>query len=535
MLRGVLVGGFWGLLVGVSVLAVASLMGQAPQVALAPPEAPVVEVPVGSGFDPTGVDSEVTVVPAQDTRPAVPESVEVAEPARPAQGALAEDVVASSPQPTVSEDVTAALAPPPAGAAGPGVTFGTAPDGPDEDVAEIVAEAEALIPEPVRPATLEIAEATQDAAEISADPLQPSAPSFGGESSGFDVATPGVTNVVPQPRATAQPEQDATVAPSTTETAEAPVVEEEAPEEQVAALSPESQPSPLVTAPEQPVAVAPTPEATRAIIPATPVAQAPAQTEAAEAPAPEAPTTEVAVATEPARAPLPDINALQIFAADPSTYVAADPRPKMSIILIDEGGDAAALPALQNVGIPLTFAVPSGRIEARGAMRTFRAEGHEVVLLLNLPDGQGAATAGAVVADYLEIVPETVAILDGSATGFRGDQRIAEQVAQILDDTGRGLIAFDQGLNTAGRIAAEAGVPVRNVYRDLDANGQSAAVIRRFLDQAAFRADQEGGVVLLGRLRPETISALLIWAQQDRAQRVNIVPLSAMMLDEATG
>jgi polysaccharide deacetylase 2 family uncharacterized protein YibQ len=57
-------------------------------------------------------------------------------------------------------------------------------------------------------------------------------------------------------------------------------------------------------------------------------------------------------------------------------------------------------------------------------------------------------------------------------------------------------------------------------------------VIRRFLDQAAFRAGQDGGVIMLGRLRADTISALLLWGLQDRAGKVALAPISAVLSRE---
>lgn len=53
--------------------------------------------------------------------------------------------------------------------------------------------------------------------------------------------------------------------------------------------------------------------------------------------------------------------------------------------------------------------------------------------------------------------------------------------------------------------------------------------MRRFLDQAAFKARQEEGVVMLGRLRADTVSALLLWGLQDRANSVALVPVSALL------
>ena len=67
------------------------------------------------------------------------------------------------------------------------------------------------------------------------------------------------------------------------------------------------------------------------------------------------------------------------------------------------------------------------------------------------------------------------------------------------------------------------------MFRDFDESGQDATVIRRFLDQAAFRARQEGSVIMVGRLRPATISALLLWGLQDRAASVRLTPISEVL------
>ncbi|MEO1797981.1 MAG: divergent polysaccharide deacetylase family protein, partial [Pseudomonadota bacterium] len=135
-------------------------------------------------------------------------------------------------------------------------------------------------------------------------------------------------------------------------------------------------------------------------------------------------------------------------------------------------------------------------------------------------------------AGYFQAVPEAVVVFDGTFSGFRGDRAVSEQVVEILAESGHGLLTFEAGLNTAARLAEQEGVPVRTVFRDLDGEGQGNTIIRRFLDQAAFSASQEGEVVLVARMRAETISALLIWQQQDRAARVNLAPLSALLLGD---
>jgi polysaccharide deacetylase 2 family uncharacterized protein YibQ len=84
-------------------------------------------------------------------------------------------------------------------------------------------------------------------------------------------------------------------------------------------------------------------------------------------------------------------------------------------------------------------------------------------------------------------------------------------------------------LNAAQQISDGRNLPVETIFRDFDANGQDATVIRRFLDQAAFKARQVDQIVMVGRLRPVTISALLLWGLQDRASSVALAPISAVL------
>ena len=102
----------------------------------------------------------------------------------------------------------------------------------------------------------------------------------------------------------------------------------------------------------------------------------------------------------------------------------------------------------------------------------------------------------------------------------------------FLAEDGRGLLTISRGLNTALRAADEAGVPAATIYRDIDTEWQSARVIRRFLDQSAFRARQQSGVVLFGRLRPNTLTALKNWGKSSRAEQIAMAPLSAVLTED---
>lgn len=214
-------------------------------------------------------------------------------------------------------------------------------------------------------------------------------------------------------------------------------------------------------------------------------------------------------------------------------YEGADDKPMMGIVLIDDGTEltsgAQGIAALRSFPYPLSFAVDASRPDAAERMATFRAAGFEVLAMVDLPQGAQPSDAETAFNVILPRLNEVVAVLEGPSGGLQGGRDLSDQVTAILADAGLGLVTQDKGLNTMPKLARKEGVPADPVFRDFDSKGQSAAVIRRFLDQAAFKAGQEGAVIMLGRLRPDTISALLLWGLQDRASSVALAPISAVL------
>ncbi|MFX0540507.1 divergent polysaccharide deacetylase family protein [Roseovarius sp. S4756] len=208
-------------------------------------------------------------------------------------------------------------------------------------------------------------------------------------------------------------------------------------------------------------------------------------------------------------------------------------KPLMAIVLIDNGSSPIGLEALDAFPYPLSFAVDAMRPDAAEAMARYRDAGFEVLAMADLPESADARDAEAVMQTVFAAVPEAVGVLEGSGTGLQISRDASEQLVPILLESGHGLVLFAKGLQTAPKLIAREGVPVGTIFRDFDSNDQSATVIRRFLDQAAFKAGRdEEGVIMLGRLRADTISALLLWGLQDRASRVALAPISAVLLAE---
>ena len=211
----------------------------------------------------------------------------------------------------------------------------------------------------------------------------------------------------------------------------------------------------------------------------------------------------------------------------------ADAKPLMSIVLIDAGADLegapVGLPALRSFPAPITFAVDSSLPDAVARMNKYRGEGFEVLAMIDFPSGATAGDAEVILDAVLSQMTDVVGVLEGVDNGMQESREASDQATQILLSTGHGFVTQSNGLNTVAKLAEREGVPTSTVFRDFDSADQPPTVIRRFLGQAAFRAGQEGGVIMLGRLRSDTISALLLWSLQDRATRVSMAPISAVL------
>lgn len=248
--------------------------------------------------------------------------------------------------------------------------------------------------------------------------------------------------------------------------------------------------------------------------------------------APEAEQEVEVVAVAPAEEPQPG-TPVERYAAN---FENPDNKPLMAVVLIDQGGDlddpGTGIPALRALPYPVSFAVDALAPDAADRMAAYRGAGFEVLAMIDLPAGATATDAEVNVSAALDKLPQVIGVLEGVGTGVQTTPMAGRQVAQILAQTGHGLVTQNRGLNTVQKLAARQGVPSNSVFRDFDGKSQSERVIRRFMDQAAFRAGQEGGVVMLGRLQENTLSALLSWSLQDRASTVAMAPVSAVLIQE---
>lgn len=234
-------------------------------------------------------------------------------------------------------------------------------------------------------------------------------------------------------------------------------------------------------------------------------------------------------ATDGAAATPANMQSVPPFVANAVAFSAAGDKPLMAIVLMDDGAPEIDPEALQNFPYPLSIAINTLAPDVAERVKLYQGMGFEILAMIDMPAVAAASDVEVALDAHLGVIPQAVAVMEGAGDGLQGTKVISDQVTAVLADSGHGLLLFQRGLNTAQKLASREGVAAASVFRDFDGKGQSASVIRRFLDQAAFRAEQDGGVIMVGRLREETLSALLVWGLQDRAGSVALTPVSVVI------
>ncbi|MCP5037063.1 MAG: hypothetical protein GY945_05620 [Rhodobacteraceae bacterium] len=207
----------------------------------------------------------------------------------------------------------------------------------------------------------------------------------------------------------------------------------------------------------------------------------------------------------------------------------ADGQPVMAILLEDIGDERSLLGDLKNLPFPVSFVVDVSAQDAAEAIAFYRNAGAEVVVSVPLPEGAEPSDIEVTLSAYAPLFEEAVAMMAPKSSGFQSLGPAATQVALVVAASGHGLISIPQGLNTGHKSALKQGVAAGLIFRELDNDGQTGAVIRRFLDNAAFKARQNDGVIMLGHARAETIQALMEWSLGNRAKSVALAPVSVIL------
>ena len=203
-------------------------------------------------------------------------------------------------------------------------------------------------------------------------------------------------------------------------------------------------------------------------------------------------------------------------------------RPAMGIVLLDDG-DLPDARLVAGLPFPLSVAIDPLAPDAAERMAFWRAAGAEVALAGSLPRAATAQDAAQAIEAWRAAVPWAVAVVEPEPGTLQPDRAALAQLIDDLGESGHGLLVHSRGLNTTRDEAMRDGVPAGVIFRDIDGAGETPEIIRRFLDQAAFRASRNDGVILLGRTDPATIETIRDWSVGKRGQTIAIAPLSVML------
>lgn len=220
------------------------------------------------------------------------------------------------------------------------------------------------------------------------------------------------------------------------------------------------------------------------------------------------------------------------FGGDPS-------RPMMSIILIDEGGSSELRAGLTALTAPITFGITADIEGAGDVAEQYAGAGFELVAVLP-QEGNLALTTDSetdevtpTIARVLANVPNAATILDPIDSPLPQNRRLAGALLETLKRTGHGLLTHrGNGLNNVPIIADQEGVPSELIYRVID-EVPGSANIALALERAVLDASRGGSVIVVGRVRQETVTTLFSWLLGSGAREVTIAPVSAILQKRA--
>ncbi len=535
--RGFILGALWGLLVAIITVSITSLMQGGARIAVTAPQASTVDVPVGTPFN-APKPEQITVVPQVDSAISGESNPATLAQTSDDQQPTA-DISASLERPSTSQTNTQGMIAPTietdSGSAmvdNPAVeddtAVSTAPASPDMVAAHN--DSNRIPPSQSAPAPVDVLTDVQSLPDVQ-DPAteQPTpvetatapepAPAATLETSTIQAQTDPEAQPVMQSEPAAQeitlPDTETPIAPATEPRPQAPET----------AIASETPPATMPEETEKPSVIAETEAPTTIRSPVFDMGNL----------APNIPTTRLpsiaktstTATTENATIePSPPKGALFNNSVP---YDVAPETSLMSIILIDDENNPISDATLHEYPVPVAFAIDASRDDAGRAAKRYRDAGFEVLMLTNFPVGATPADIEQAFQAYEAAMPEAIAVLDQDKNGFRRGRDVITQIAEILAQTGHGLVTQDRGLNTPQKIALKEGVPAALIYRGIDDKDENATVIRRYLNRAAFQATQKGNVILVGRTRSQTVEALLLWSTNDKASTLELAPVSSIL------
>lgn len=218
-------------------------------------------------------------------------------------------------------------------------------------------------------------------------------------------------------------------------------------------------------------------------------------------------------------------------------------RPGHVALVIDDlGRSLEDVRRLEELGVPISYAVLPYEEQTPAVVSELRREGREILLHLPMEakngedPGPGALRLGMSpeelrdgTAAALQAVPGAVGVNNHMGSGMSADEPSMSAILQVL--AGRGLFFLDSRTSAdsvAYRTALSLGVPSaeRQVFLDRDPN---PAAIQEQFQRLLGLARARGAAVAIGHPHPETLAVLETEVPKAKAQGYEFVPVSFLL------
>jgi len=221
-----------------------------------------------------------------------------------------------------------------------------------------------------------------------------------------------------------------------------------------------------------------------------------------------------------------------------------EPAGRVALVIDDLGRDAAELPILKGLGIPLSYAVLPFEADTAQVVATLRQERAEILCHLPMePEndrlhdpGPGALRLGMSDGELRELTTAALQAVPGAAgvnnhmgSGVSADPRSMRSILGVL--AARNLFFLDSRTSAKSvgyRIASSLGIPAaeRQIFLDDDESPEAVeAQFARLLTLARSR----GAAIAIGHPHPATLEVLAREVPKAREAGFQFVPVSYLL------
>lgn len=253
----------------------------------------------------------------------------------------------------------------------------------------------------------------------------------------------------------------------------------------------------------------------------------------------------ISVPSETARPPrlaiVSKIDATSPWARNAERFAVRNTKPRLGIVILDDGSDAGAALTAMRLPVPVTMAIAPTADAADKRADAARRFGREVLLLLPMQAEETFDTAPNPIALHvprdellrridwnLAQIDNYVGVINQHGEAASRDPETMRIVMEKLRDTGLGYIdGRTHEDSVAGAVARRMGIPTGDITNSVVSDVDTDA-LRAELDAAVQRAQRWGTALIAIPAGRTQIAALQKWLEADR-EAVEIAPVTAVV------